>query len=97
MLSLKRRLRIYGGVGLLIAILAQAVWDSPLRPLVWHMTYLGGSLAWQLVKPTESSDAEMWAWEISAISINTLFYFGVMALGDFILRHLAKGTHQRHP
>jgi hypothetical protein len=90
----RKKTLLYGLIALLIALLAQALWESPLQAAVWQITYIGGWLAWHLRKPSESSEATVWVFDLIAMTANAIVYFSVMRLLDYSLR-LRKGRRQR--
>lgn len=84
----------YALTAAVVAFFLQALWETPLRPLVWKWTYIGGWVAWHVIKPVEGNNAAVWGFDLTAIIINAIVYFLVMSLVDYCIR-LRRGRQQR--
>ena len=75
------RRNIIVAVCVLIAMfLAQAAWESPLRPFVWWLTTPGCGLAWLFARPDYERNSTVLLFDTTATIINTAVYVAVLWL-----------------
>jgi hypothetical protein len=74
----KRKVLLLAAAAASIAMLAQALWETPLGGLVWHITYIGTRAAWVICTPDYSNNASVWAFDLIAAAINALVYFSIL-------------------
>jgi hypothetical protein len=60
--------------------LAQAAWESPLRPFVWWLTTPGCGLAWLIAKPDYDKNSTVLVFDTIATVVNTAVYFAALWL-----------------
>ncbi len=92
-MRLTKKILLYELSALAIAFLVQALWETPLRPIVWRLTYIGGWVAWHLSKPIENDNATAWTFDLIAIFVNGTIYFLIIWAIDYSIR-LRKAHHQ---
>jgi hypothetical protein len=54
--------------------LAQAAWESPLRPFVSWFTTPGCGVAWLIAAPNYDRNSTVWLFDAIAILVNTTVY-----------------------
>jgi hypothetical protein len=64
--------------------LAQAAWESPLRPFVWWSTTPGCGFAWLVAKPDYDRNATVWLFDAIATVVNTAIYAAALWLVSVI-------------
>ena len=61
-------------------LLAQAAWESPLRPFVWWFTTPGCGFAWLIAAPNYDRNSTVWLFDSIATLANTAVYLAVLWL-----------------
>jgi hypothetical protein len=87
--SKMRKLAKYAIAAVVIAVIAQAMWESPLVTLVHHITWLGGRTAWGIdLRPG-------WGFDVVASTVNAVVYLTAMLALDAVVRRLMVANRDR--
>ena len=75
-----------------LMVLAQAAWESPLRPFVWWWTTPGCWFAWHVATPNYDRNSTVWLFDIIASLVNTVVYLAALWLFRMIYLIVRKPT-----
>ena len=86
------RFLIVTACALLLMLMSQAAWESPLRPFVWWWTTPGCWFAWHVATPDYNRNSTVWLFDTIATLVNTVVYVAAAWLARMIWLAARKQT-----